>query len=356
MSNEGIKTKIDQALSEGVTLEKLNSLRSGISCLSAEAMQDIKAYIRSKTDKMEDGVQENTRSQLDSLVTECAPSEQIEKIPESKSSFDRVFDGTRSTVFSEKNKQLVRSMVETNLQLNEQKEFFTPEYRENIMIAMTDRLLNDRDFQGIFNTSVGFADVANSVMKGNLTEATTGATEKATKKEVLGLEDRIAACISRVTEPLKTLIAAKKNTPELGLLLSNPQAIASFNGGEVPTGIEKMKPEDMEVYMKSLNGKILDIDRRILPLEQIRERGMDFLASGPDFLKDIFRWLLELPFIGKMLAMFLGYSNQKEAISGLDEELRQRKSLNTLREFGMVTDVDGKVREGKYMGKIDLLK
>lgn len=76
-----------------------------------------------------------------------------------------------------------------------------------------------------------------------------------------------------------------------------------------------MTPEELQRYITGLNGKILEIDRRVLPLEDLRERGMDFIASGPDFLRDILKWIFEkLPFIGNMLASFLQYKDSDDAL------------------------------------------
>ena len=83
---------------------------------------------------------------------------------------------------------------------------------------------------------------------------------------------------------------------------------------------------------------------------------MNFLANAPSFLRDFFKALFELPFFGKLLAQFLGFDDEKDATAKLDEELRQRKSLGALREFGQVKNLEGQVRDGKNKGEIKMLE
>lgn len=71
-------------------------------------------------------------------------------------------------------------------------------------------------------------------------------------------------------------------------------------------------------------------------MEQVREGGMDFLVNAPSFLVDFFKWLLSFDFIAKIF----GYTgNENERNAQLDEELKQRRSLGILREFGRVPDI-----------------
>jgi len=93
-------------------------------------------------------------------------------------------------------------------------------------------------------------------------------------------------------------------------------------------------------------------------MEQIKEQGMNFLANAPSFLVDFFKWLLSFDFIAK----FLGYNGtQEEREWQLDNELKQRRSLGILQEFGQVSDVrEGKIentkKSGKYSGDIKTLE
>ncbi len=82
---------------------------------------------------------------------------------------------------------------------------------------------------------------------------------------------------------------------------------------------------------------------------------MNFVATAPNWIQEIFTWLLKLPLIGNLLASFLGYKDGTEALSSMGEELRQRKSLLTLREF-RTKNPDGSENTGPLGGKIDLLK
>gem|GEM_PF-4874898 len=155
-------------------------------------------------------VREETTQKLVVLKQDVGPVNPVvpEKTPESnesKPSFDRVFEGTESEAFTRENRQRIRVIVEANLGLDTYP-WITPVHRENIAIANTDRLLQDPDFQSIFRTTVGFADIANNFMKGKVSgsgEAPQETVEKGTKSGLSDLERRIAQCIARVTEPLK---------------------------------------------------------------------------------------------------------------------------------------------------------
>lgn len=141
------------------------------------------------------------------------------------------------------------------------------------------------------------------------------------------------------------------------MILDNPKALAAYTGGDIDAQMVPMDQSSLRQYVLSLNTEVLTIDRRILPLETIKEQGMEFLANGPGFLVDFLRWIFEsLPFLGNIIAKMMGYRDIDDANKGLDDELRQRKSLGVLREFGRVTEVTGAVRDGKHMGKIELLK
>lgn len=327
----------------------------------SEILGDNPQVVDSKKDVVP--VREETAQKLVVLKQDVGPinlsvPEKAPESNESKSSFDRVFEGTRSEIFSRENRMSIRILIEGKLELDKYK-WLTSVHRENIALAMTDRLLADPDFQGIFRISIGFADMLNEFMKGNANKKTISEnTEQTveTKSWLSNLEERITACASRVTMPLRWLLE-KGNTPEVHKLLDNPQVLAWYNGGVVEGNVMDMTPEELQRYITGLNGKILEIDRRVLPLEDLRERGMDFIASGPDFLRNILKWIFEkLPFIGNMLASFLQYKDSDDALRWIDDELRQRRSLSVLRQFGRVTDMEGKEKDGEYTGKIDILK
>ena len=83
----------------------------------------------------------------------------------------------------------------------------------------------------------------------------------------------------------------------------------------------------------------------------MREQGMNAIANGHDFLRKALMWILELPWIGEILAKILGYASSKDALANTGEELRQRKSLTELAKFGKVTGLDGKAQDGDYANK-----
>ncbi len=148
----------------------------------------------------------------------------------------------------------------------------------------------------------------------------------------------------------------KTKPVNLSKFLSNPALVAGFRGGEIPTQISELSQDDLSAYLNSLNGKILEIDRKILPLEALKEKGMNFLASAPSFIQEIFKWLLSLPIVGDIFAKFLGYSDGDMAIEGVGKELEERKSLNILAQLSKNGMPESSDPESKKLIKIELIK
>ncbi len=120
--------------------------------------------------------------------------------------------------------------------------------------------------------------------------------------------------IDRATQPLVDLLSKTPKPTGLDEFLSNPEKIARYDGtGNISPDIQEMSNAEKADYIKNLNNRILEVDGKIVPLETIREKGMDFVATAPDWLQEIFKWLLSLPLIGNLLASFLGYKDGVEA-------------------------------------------
>ena len=105
---------------------------------------------------------------------------------------------------------------------------------------------------------------------------------------------------------------------------------------------------------------------------------MDFLTKLPDFATDklfgAFEWLFKIPIIGDLIATFFGYSSGKTLIEDLKLETRDRRSIQSLMEYGnnripmkdgsgnMVRSGNGEIvysegtEKGKSNGEIKLLE
>lgn len=300
-------------------------------------------------------VREETTQKLVVLRQDVGPLNPVvpEKAPESnesKPAFDRVFEGARSEVFTQENREVLGKLIDGAFDTETLKKL-TPVQRENIRLAMTNRLLKDPKIQGLFDMKIGLVDMLGHMAKGEVREAMD--TDKA--KESAGQLDRIMQVfhdqVKVAAKPLVELL--NSNKPATSILLSNPRAIAEYNGGEIAPDITQMNQSDLNQYITSLNGDVRKIDNKIFPMEEIKERGMNFVANGPDILVRFFKWLISFDIIANLLG-YKGTQAEREAM--FDDERRERRSLNILREFGRVTDMEGKEKDGEYTGKIDILK
>lgn len=225
-----------------------------------------------------------------------------------------------------------------------------PKYRENIRLAMADKLLHDPEIQKLFNMKIEIVDIlGNMVKKDAPKDSKTVEDDKkdssvtASISQMDSIMTTIATRLAIATQPLSDLL--KKN-PNPKTLLSNPKAIAAYTGGEISPDIEEMKPDELRAYIASLNGDVRKIDEKVFPMEEIKEKGMNFLANAPDFMVNFFKWLLSFDFIAK----FFGYPGTEEERNALfDEERRQRRSLLLLKEFGKVHEEEtGKLKNGRH--------
>lgn len=363
---DAIKQSIrEKSLDDNLTQDELASLRKEIDCLSDTSKQELKTFFEIEFQK----TKETARAQLDIFLKEmmvCIPSTS-EKSPEIiKSSFHQVFEGTKSERFSAENIRNMQKGID-GLFPKEIFDTLTPEQQQNIRLAMTDRLLKDPKIQALFDIKIGVVDILGIFSKRGAPtnpEDTEKAKETPSIKETIDqakmIEKTFAEQLQLAIQPLSQLLTEKTNKKETlpVELLANPKAIAEYNGGEIPTNITAMSSVDLKTYIASLNGEVRKIDAKILGMEQIKEWGMNFLANAPSFLVDFFKWLLSFDFIAKIF----GYSGTKEDREAtLDEELKQRRSLGILKEFGDIPDTsewkaEGAKKSGESSGKIPMLR
>lgn len=338
-----------EAVTDASTDADLAALKNEINCLGAEKIVSLRAIVEAKKT-----ISAQTKQKLNVLLEECAPV--IEKAPESRTSFERVFDGARSEIFSSDGVKLMRDTIDASFDQKIYKNLQTIQ-QDNIRLAMTDRLLNDPEIQKLFDMKIGVVDILGNLAKeGGPKDVVAAEGAKASPSvtasisQAASIEKTIKDRLAVATKPLADLLLTNHNP---AVLLSNPDAISKYNGGEISQDIKEMSDTDLKEYIKGLKGNVSKIDAKVFPMEMIKEKGMDFLANAPSFLVDFFKWLLSFDFIAKLL----GYSGTKEEKeSQFEEERRQRKSLGLLREFGKVTSVEGKTRDGENSGKIKMLE
>ncbi|PJC56531.1 hypothetical protein CO024_02555 [Candidatus Gracilibacteria bacterium CG_4_9_14_0_2_um_filter_38_7] len=107
---------------------------------------------------------------------------------------------------------------------------------ENIRLGIMDKLLKDPEIQKLFDMKIGVVDILNSVAKGQKTEILK-VDEANSQMEVI--LRTIADRINVANQPLLKLMKDKGNTLPV-TLLSNPEEIAKYNGGEVSNDIQAM--------------------------------------------------------------------------------------------------------------------
>lgn len=349
-----------QSVTDHTTETELTRLRDEIGCLSPEKIVKLRAIVEAKK-----GVQKETKEKLHSLLVECeantkVPREAREK-QESKESFVQVFEGAKSDILSGEHVRALKGYI-----LSKFREVpdLSVSQRDNLAIATIDRLLSDAEFAPIVEALGGnFTSALNVLEKksiGSVMDAFSGdrdenaETKDEVKTSMTGMMKRITDLIDRSTLPLVELL--KKKPAGLSAFLSNPRAIAEYRSGNIPADIAAMSNEEKSRYVSDLNNRVLEVDGKVVSLEAFREKGMDMVATAPEWMQNIFKWLLKLPIIGNLLAGFLGYKDGSDALGLMDEELRQRRSIVTLREFGKKPGADGKETDGKYAGKISALK
>lgn len=347
--SDTFETKLDAILGDNlVAKEELAELRALVSCTSNDEMVRFQGILEKKYLEKKD-IKAETKAQLQALLSECQkPAESPEALK--TSSFEQVFSEARSEVFSRENIGLLQGMIDRPFEgfnLN-------PEQKENIRLAMMEKFLQDPEIQKLAGTKLEIVDIMSRLVKGK------------TKEEKITEESGIVSADTQIEELFKTIkervgVATKPLADFLGEdqkntsspILSNPREIAKYSGGEISPDIRTMERPELGQYIEGLRGNLRAIDNKIFPMEQIKEQGMNFLANAPSIFVEFFKWILQFDFIAK----FFGYTgSEAEQGAKLDEELKQRRSLGILREFGKVTDMKEKERVGEYSGKIDLLK
>jgi len=341
---DSIKNKIQSKIEDkDFTAQELSELRTELGCLSPD---DINALRKLFAQELS-AVKTDTRDRLDSLLSECTPPHS-EKAPEStKSSFDQVFEGTKSEMLSSANVQLLKDYI---LKRFEKFSNLSTSERDNLVTATLNKLLVG-DALSILLTEMtkDLTDVTSILSrltsdsapeKTTPTEKNAPEIEKKANDTMSGIVKKLQGMVDTATTPLVTLLEKTPAPVGLAGFLDNPKEMSKYDGsGNIRHDIIAMTAEDKAEFMKQLHEKVLNIDGQIISLQTLKEKGMNFLSVAPNWVQGVLKWLLESVF-GNFLALFLGYSSKKEALAGMGEELRQRKSLMVLRQFGEIVSTD----------------
>jgi len=154
---ETIETRI-QAVTDNTTPDQLNTLKAELtaSCLAPEKLQSLRAIIEAKNT-----LKEETKTKLRDLLTDCKPSVETAEV---KSSLTQVFEGTKSPAFAPENIQKISLLIDEifkDVKLD-------PKQRENIRLAMTERLLHDPEILKLADVSTGLVNrIFTHVMSGS---------------------------------------------------------------------------------------------------------------------------------------------------------------------------------------------
>ncbi len=356
---ESLKSSIrEKAKDGGLTSTELAELRKELSCFSVETIAEFRVFFAKEFQE----IQAETRTNLDNLLAEYSnniPSQTPEKAPESpKTPFDQVFEGTKSEILSSTNVQLLKDYI---LKRFEKFPNLNPSERENLVTATLDKLLVGNVLSTLLTEMTKDLTDITSVLskltsdgtpdKSTPTEKDASGIKKDANDTMSGIVKKLQDMVDTATTPLVTLLEKTPAPVGLAGFLSNPKEMSKYDGtGNIRPDIIAMTAEDKTEFTKQLHEKVLNIDGQIIALQDLKEKGMNFLSIAPSWVQSILKWLLESVF-GNFLALFLGYSSKEEALSGMGEELKQRKSLMALRQFGEIVSTDDQGKEQKKPGK-----
>lgn len=302
-------------ITDTTTEIELNGLKNEIGCLEASKIARLREIIEQKNN-----IKAETKQRLQTLLLECSTNVKSPEKNESKDRFDEVFHGTKSEMLSKEHVQSLKVYILSKFENTP----ITSAQKDNLATATIDRLLSDADFIGVTkNLTGGLTSAIKGIEKSGITgifssmneekPVSTGEVKTEVEGSATGVMKRIMEIINRATLPLVELL--KTRPTGLESFLANPRAIALYDGsGKISQDIMQMSPQEKGEYIKNLNNRVLEIDGKIVPLEALREKGMDAIATAPNWMQDIFKWLLSLPLIGNLLASFLGYKGGKEAL------------------------------------------
>lgn len=342
-----------KAVSDTTTETELSILKTELSihCMAPEKLESLRAIVEAKNTLKED-----TKVKLRDLLKDCTLPESKETKESKKAPFEQVFEGTKSEMFSADNIQLLKKYIISRF---EKFPNLTLLQRENLATATLAKLVSgdilNTFLKGATGKLTNIVDILATLTGDSAPKEPTSAEkeDKKTKSET-GMNDMLAKLKEMLDTAIQPLISLLEKTPApVGLVgfLDNPKEMAKYDGsGNIRPDIIAMTNDDRAEFTKQLHEKVLNIDGQIISLQALKEKGMDFIAIAPSWVQSILTWLLKSVF-GDFLASFLGYANGKEALTGMGEELKQRKSIVDLRQFGDITSADEQGKEQKKPGK-----
>lgn len=275
---ENIKTRIE-AVTDTTIEDQLNDLKSDIGCLEPKTLLSLRKLVEDKA-----GITEATRKKLRDLLVECQTLPEVQKSPEA---FAQAFQGTKSDMLNTEHIRMLKGYI-----LNKFNQFkdLSALQKDNLATATLDRVLSDTAFSGLFGDvssgiksleSGGVSVLLNAIFGDKKPESSDESKAKIedTTTDVMG---RIQTIIDNATKPLIELLSKTPVPIGLAGFLSNPRTIARYDGsGTIAADIAQMTDTDNAEYVKNLNAKVLEIDGKIISLESVREKGMDFVATAP---------------------------------------------------------------------------
>jgi hypothetical protein len=349
---------------------------------------EIAAAVEATMESQDEVNKEKIRLALDTLKALAKP-------PESKEwSLAFLFEWAQSDLMKWAPK-LIDAIIDP--ELNAWKPALTGEQRENIKLALIDRVVSGAVPQAVFGTLRSkFDAVTNKFKNIDLKNPSLSSIDSLTKDLSLSsIAGEVESNLSMVemvqkhlgetlTNSLAEIRGAYESSPQptgFSDLLMHPKALADYKAGEDIRALLDRSGNATVIkiaYRETIKQKIRDLESTILSAEWQKDKVMDFLTKLPESFSDkllgSLDWLMKIPIIGDLIAAFFGYNSGKTLVEDLRLETRDRKSVGALLEHGVkrtplrdasgseVKWSDGKVvlsgstEKGSENGKIPLLQ
>lgn len=263
----------------------------------------------------------------------------------------------------------------------------TPLQKENVKLALIDRIVSGAASQALFSGLRGkldkigekFSTLTKWLGSWSITDQADALGKKADDISKIfdlssdepkgsddgGMEGKIRKQVEEILAwSLKMLKEVYVNEPlHRDALFGNPKALADYKPGDaIPALLDRSGNASLmrAGYKETIKAKILALESSILSAESKKNTVMDFLAKTPEFIRDrvfgLLEWLSKIPFLSDILAAFFGYSSGKSLIENLKLESKERRTILELREFGMRKNDKGTVEKWSEHGKIKLIE
>jgi hypothetical protein len=273
--------------------------------------------------------------------------------------------------------KLLDSIIDPTL--NEWKPALTGEQKENIKLAILDRIVSGAIPQAVFGTLKGKLDSISGKFQKidfkNLSlESIDSLTKELSLSEVwaqvesgLSLMDTVQ---KHIEDTLVTSLADIRKVHEsqpqpagYTELLGHPKALADYKAWEdIPALLGRSGNALLirTAYREGIKAKILSLESSIIGAEEKKNKVMDFVAKLPETFSDkiigSLDWILRIPIIWDLVAAFFGYKSGKWLVEDLKTETRERKSVQALLEYGQRKNDNGALEKWGENGKIKLLE